>query len=113
MLNAALLSMPLSGLDVEDSDGYMKTIRSFLEDGTLMPVGLGYGFDSVVLNCSREEGKPLYIWQFDAEILSMEEDDNCHDPWCEAHPDRVMRCLPQTPFDDATAFVTLHHERQS
>lgn len=111
-LNALLLSMPLSGLDVADSDGYMRTSRSFHEDGTLVSVELGYGFDSVVLNCSREEGKQLHIWQFDAEVLSREDDGNYHDRWCEAHPDRVMRCLLQTSFDEATAFITLHHERQ-
>lgn len=102
--------MPLSGLDVEDSDGYLKTTKSYQKDGASASVEREYCFDTVVLNCFREEDKPLHLWQFDAEVLPDEDNADYHGRWCEAHPDRVMHCLLQMSFGDATAFITLHHE---
>jgi hypothetical protein len=42
----------------------------------------------------------------------MSNSDAFHDMWYKQHPDRAMRTLTQYAFDDADAFVVLHHEKK-
>ena len=113
-LNAALASMRLSSLDIKQSDGYMITKKTFDKNQQVTSVELGYGFDSIELECGQEEGEALHSWQFDVEVLPKGEVNGgnaYHDHWCAMHPDRVMRVMQQTGFDTADAFIVLYHER--
>ena len=113
-LNAALASMRLSSLDIKQSDGYMITKKTFDKNQQVTSVELGYGFDSIKLECGQEEGEALHSWQFDVEVLPKGEvngGNSYHDRWCAMHPDRVMRVMQQTGFDTADAFIVLYHER--
>lgn len=113
-LNAALASMRLSSLDIKQSDGYMITKKTFDKNEQVTSVELGYGFDSIELECGQEEGEALHSWQFDVEVLPKGEVNGgnaYHDRWCAMHPDRVMRMMQKRGFDTADAFVVLYHEQ--
>lgn len=113
-LNAALASMRLSGLAVKQRDGYMITRKTFDKNEQVTSVELGYGFDSIELECEQEKGEDLHSWQFDVEVLpkdDMNDGNAYHDRWCAMHPDCVMRMMQQSDFDTAYAFVVLYHEQ--
>lgn len=113
LLNAALASMRLSKVEINDEDGYMFTREFYGKDGQVTAVERGYGFDSITLACEQEEGEDLHRWQFEVEILPEDEtiDGSVYcDRWDAAHPDSILRVMRKIGYDTADAFIVLYHE---
>ena len=115
-VNAALSAMRLSDLKAADSDGYL-AVKTEYDPDTHQPTETTYhyGFDHLTLVCETDEDDDPYTWQVDAQAFpkgEMSDSDAFHDMWCKQHPDRTMRTLTQYAFDDADAFVVLHHDKK-
>ncbi len=112
-VNAALSGMRLSDLKVEDGDGYLEVRTAYNQAQQPTETTYHYGFDNLVLACEADDDDP-HTWQMDAQAFpkgELSESNLFHDKWCGEHPDRAMRVLTQYSFDNADAFVVLHHEK--
>ena len=115
-INTALSALRLSDLKDEDSDGYL-AVRTAYDPNTHQPAETAYhyGFDHLTLVCETDENDDPHTWQVDAQAFPKGEVPSSHafhSMWHKQHPDRTMRTLTQYAFDDADAFVVLHHENR-
>ena len=115
VVNAALASMRLSDLKMEDSDGYLATREVYdQETNQLKETKYNYGFDRLTFACDADEDEDLHAWQVDVQTFPKGEVSSTHafhDMWCNEHPDRAMRTLAQYSYDNADVYVVLHHEK--
>ena len=107
-LNAILAALKLDSLELENTCGYLATTRT--ADGTL--VERRYGLDNCTLNCEEATGDAGLRYQMDTLVT---EPFAVHDEvvqcWREDHPDRVVRIVQIAEYDDAWAFLIVHHQK--
>ena len=114
-VNEALSAMKLSGLGIGALEGFLaQTIHYPRETDRQPQTAYWYGFDLLELTCEDEEDEEKYCWQIETAAVPkgrFGSSGDFHDLWCRRHPDRTMRSLRMYSFDQADAFVILHHEK--
>ena len=104
-LNRVLSAMKLKDLELKKHRGYLEVTQD--GDGNL--VHQRYGLDSGMLICTPSKSGCTY--QIDTAVVDRSVDrDEFLDIWCSCHPDRTMRRVITMGFDEAFAFIILHHQ---
>lgn len=107
-LNAILATMKLRDLRLKDSDGYLATTT----DGEGNLLSYRYGLDSGMLICSLAKGEDGYRYQIDSVVAA---NSVAHEEflqiWRDNHPDRAMRIVIRSGFDDVSGYIIIHHQR--
>lgn len=107
-LNALLATMKLQNLRLEDTEGYLATTTD--GDGNLL--GHRYGLDSGQLVCKLSKGKTGYCYQIDSVVVDESIDrEEYLDIWREIHPDRVVRIVIRSAYDEVAGYLIVHHQR--
>ena len=108
-LNAMLGALRLQSLELENTSGYLQTVRN--GDGEL--IEQRYGLTCCTLNCERAEDEDGLVYQMDTAVtpLNVEHEAFVKD-WRERHPDRIVRIVQSTDFDDARTFLIVHHQKR-
>lgn len=107
-LNALLATMKLKNLLLQDTEGYMETTTD--GDGNLL--GYRYGLDCGKLVCELSEGEGGYCYQIDSVVVDINVDHRVFlDLWRENHPDRILRIVISSEFDDVVGYLIVHHQR--
>lgn len=107
-LNALLATMKLQDLRLEDTEGYLATTTD--GDGNLL--GHRYGLDSGQLVCKLSKGKTGYCYQIDSVVVDDSIDhEEFLDIWRESHPDRVVRIVIRSGYDEVAGYLIVHHQR--
>lgn len=114
-VNAALSAMPVRGIKLEDGAGYL-AIRSDYDpaSGQILGKTYMYGFDKLCLTCDHDENENAHVYQVDVQAFPKGEfadTDTYHTLWHADHPGRVMRVMQLVEFEDAEAYIVLHHEK--
>ncbi len=107
-LNALLATMEMGDLELEDMQDYLAIIKD--GDGNL--VGKRYGVDSGTLVCKQPNTGNGYCFQIDSIVADPSVDsDTLMDGWQEGHPDRILCTYMTIGFEDAIAYLLLHHQK--
>lgn len=107
-LNAILASMHLLDLQLKDPRGYLSTTTD--GDGNL--ISYRYGLDSGILVCTRTMGSSGLQYEIDSAVtdLCVKHEDFIQ-IWRNAHPDRALRTVIRSEFDDVAGYLLIHHQR--
>lgn len=109
-LNEILATMKLDELQLTETDGYMATTTD--GDGNLL--GYRYGLDRGKLVCKLSKGRRGYRYQIDSVVVDESVDhDEFLDIWRKSYPNRVLRMVIRSGFDDVAGYLIVHHQRES
>lgn len=107
-LNAILATMKLQDLRLEDTEGYLATTT----DGEGNLLGYRYGLDSGQLVSKLSKGKSGYCYQIDSVVVDESIDhEEFLDIWRESHPDRAVRIVIRSAYDEVAGYLIVHHQR--
>ncbi|MBQ9167359.1 MAG: hypothetical protein IJX67_02985 [Oscillospiraceae bacterium] len=107
-LNAMLATMKLQDLRLENIRDYLATTTD--GDGNL--IGYRFGVDSGELICKLAKGKSGYYYQIDSVVVDESVDhDEYLEIWRESHPDRVVRIVIRSGYDEVAGYLIVHHQR--
>ena len=110
MINQALGGMKFSSVNLAQEDGYLAVTKHYRE-GEMTGETMRYGFDTLVLECGTNDGEEMHTYQIDMETEGADSNmDAQRERWNAAHPDRAMRQRTCVMFDEAVAYIVLHHE---
>ena len=114
-VNGALAGLPLGEMQIAQNDGYLRTKTAYdAETGAPVETSYAYGFDRLELECAPAGAGNGHGYQIDVQAYAKGEypdGELYHELWCADHPDRVMRMLQKIEYENADAYVILHHER--
>lgn len=107
-LNALLATMKLKELHLEHTSHYLATTT----DGEGNLIGYRFGMDSGELICKLAKGKSGYYYQIDSVVVDESIDhDEFLDIWRENHPDRIVRIVIRSGYDEVAGYLIVHHQR--
>lgn len=110
MINQALEGMKFSSVNLAQEDGYLAVTKHYHE-GEVTGETMRYGFDTIVLECETNDAETMHTYQLDMETEGADSNmDVQRERWNAAHPDREMRQRTCVMFDEAVAYIVLHHE---
>lgn len=114
-INRMLAVMDLTGVTVEDFEGYLATTRK-MEDGAAVETTYRYGFDSCTLVCEKAEFGRTRRYQIMTEVFAganAMENGQYEAYWRATYPDRRMTTLVEVTFDEQTAYVVVYSEEDA
>ena len=107
-LNAMLATMKLQDLRLQDTCHYLSTTT----DGEGNLIGHRFGMDSGELICKLSKSKSGYYYQIDSVVV---DESVAHeeflDVWRESHPDRIVRIVIRSEYDEVVGYLIVHHQR--
>lgn len=107
-LNAMLATMKLQDLRLQDTSHYLSTIT----DGEGNLIGHRFGMDSGELICKLSKGRAGYYYQIDSVVV---DESVVHeeflDVWRESHPDRIVRIVIRSEYDEVVGYLIVYHQR--
>lgn len=107
-LNAMLATMKLQDLRLQDTSHYLSTTT----DGEGNLIGHQFGMDSGELICKLSKGRSGYYYQIDSVVV---DESFVHeeflDAWRESHPERVVRIVIRSEYDEVVGYLIVHHQR--
>lgn len=107
-LNAMLATMELQDLRLQDTSHYLSTTT----DGEGNLIGHRFGMDSGELICKLSKGRFGYYYQIDPVVV---DESVVHeeflDAWRESHPERVVRIVIRSEYDEVVGYLIVHHQR--
>ena len=100
--------MKLQDLRLEESSGYLATTTD--GDGNL--ISYRYGLDSGTLVCKLALGKTGYEYQIESVVVDQR---IAHEEflqiWRDSHPDRAVRIVIRSDYDEVFCYLIVHHQR--
>lgn len=107
-LNAMLATMKLQDLRLENIRDYLATTTD--GDGNL--IGYRFGVDSGEMTCKLSKGKSGYYYQIDSVVVDESvEHDEFLDVWRASHPDRAVRIVIRSQYDQVAGYLIVHHQK--
>lgn len=107
-LNAMLATMKLQDLRLENIRDYLATTTD--GDGNL--IGYRFGVDSGEMTCKLSKGKSGYYYQIDSVVVDASvEHDEFLDVWRASHPDRAVRIVIRSQYDQVAGYLIVHHQK--
>ena len=107
-LNAMLATMKLQDLRLENIRDYLATTTD--GDGNL--IGYRFGVDSGEMTCKLSKGKSGYYYQIDSVVVDASvEHDEFLDVWRASHPDRAVRVVIRSQYDQVAGYLIVHHQK--
>lgn len=107
-LNAMLATMKLQDLRLENIRDYLATTTD--GDGNLL--GYRFGVDSGEMTCKLSKGKSGYYYQIDSVVVDESvEHDEFLDVWRASHPDRAVRIVIRSQYDQVAGYLIVHHQK--
>ena len=107
-LNAMLATMELQDLRLQDTSHYLSTTT----DGEGNLIGHRFGMDRGELICKLSKGMSGYYYQIDSVVV---DESVVHeeflDAWRESHPERVVRIVIRSEYDEVVGYLIVHHQR--
>lgn len=107
-LNAMLATMKLQDLRLENVRDYLATTT----DGDDNLIGYRFGVDSGEMTCKLSKGKSGYYYQIDSVVVDASvEHDEFLDVWRASHPDRAVRIVIRSQYDQVAGYLIVHHQK--
>lgn len=107
-LNAMLATMKLQDLRLENIRDYLATTT----DGDDNLIGYRFGVDSGEMTCKLSKGKSGYYYQIDSVVVDASvEHDEFLDVWRASHPDRAVRIVIRSQYDQVAGYLIVHHQK--
>lgn len=107
-LNAMLATMKLQDLRLENIRDYLATTT----DGDDNLIGYRFGVDSGEMTCKLSKGKSGYYYQIDSVVVDVSvEHDEFLDVWRASHPDRAVRIVIRSQYDQVAGYLIVHHQK--
>lgn len=107
-LNAMLATMKLQDLRLENIRDYLATTT----DGDDNLIGYRFGVDSGEMTCKLSKGKSGYYYQIDSVVVDESvEHDEFLDVWRASHPDRAVRIVIRSQYDQVAGYLIVHHQK--
>lgn len=107
-LNAMLATMKLQDLRLENIRDYLATTT----DGDDNLIGYRFGVDSGEMTCKLSKGKSGYYYQIDSVVVDESvEHDEFLDVWRASHPDRAVRIVIRSQYDEVAGYLIVHHQK--
>ena len=107
-LNAMLATMKLQDLRLENIRDYLATTT----DGDDNLIGYRFGVDSGEMTCKLSKGKSGYYYQIDSVVVDEGvEHDEFLDVWRASHPDRAVRIVIRSQYDQVAGYLIVHHQK--
>ena len=107
-LNAMLATMELQELRLQDTSHYLSTTT----DGEGNLIGHRFGMDRGELICKLSKGMSGYYYQIDSVVVDESVvDEEFLDVWRESHPERVVRIVIRSEYDEVVGCLIVHHQR--
>lgn len=108
-LNAMLATMELQDLRLQNTSHYLSTTT----DGEGNLIGHRFGMDRGELICKLSKGMSGYYYQIDSVVV---DESVVHeeflDVWRESHPERVVRIVIRSEYDEVVGYLIIHHQRR-
>ena len=107
-LNAMLATMKLQDLRLENIRDYLATTT----DGDDNLIGNRFVVDSGEMTCKLSKGKSGYYYQIDSVVVDESvEHDEFLDVWRASHPDRAVRIVIRSQYDQVAGYLIVHHQK--
>lgn len=107
-LNAMLATMKLQDLRLENIRDYLATTT----DGDDNLIGYRFGVDSGEMTCKLSKGKSGYYYQIDSVVVDESiGHDEFLDVWRASHPDRAVRIVIRSQYDQVAGYLIVHHQK--
>lgn len=107
-LNAMLATMKLQDLRLENICDYLATTT----DGDDNLIGYRFGVDSGEMTCKLSKGKSGYYYQIDSVVVDESiGHDEFLDVWRASHPDRAVRIVIRSQYDQVAGYLIVHHQK--
>lgn len=103
-----LATMKLQDLRLENIRDYLATTT----DGDDNLIGYRFGVDSGEMTCKLSKGKSGYYYQIDSVVVDESvEHDEFLDVWRASHPDRAVRIVIRSQYDEVAGYLIVHHQK--
>ena len=101
IVNAALDTMKVSKLEIENIQGYI-VIKKTFNEGELASINYDYGFDKIEFICKQSDDKGLHVFRMDVAAFSGEKfnSEEFVAQWSKEHPDRILRLMSTNVYDE-------------
>lgn len=107
-LNAMLAIMKLQDLRLENIRDYLAKTT----DGDDNLIGYRLGVDSGEMTCKLSKGKSGYYYQIDSVVVDESiGHDEFLDVWRASHPDRAVRIVIRSQYDQVAGYLIVHHQK--
>ncbi|MGN1021326.1 MAG: hypothetical protein ACI4O7_13265 [Aristaeellaceae bacterium] len=107
-LNAMLAGLKLESLELENTSNYLSTTRN--REGVV--IAQRFGLDNCTLKCEPAEDEEGLQYQLDTFVAPVDpHHQRMVQRWRDSHPDREVRIVQVTEYDDAQGFLIVHHQK--
>lgn len=114
-INRMLAVMDLTGVTVEDFEGYLATRRK-MEDGVAVETTYRYGFDSCTLVCEKAQLGQTHRYQIMTEVfegVNAMENGQYEVYWRATYPNRRLTTLMELASEEHTVYVIVYFEEDA